>query len=129
MKREGGFAVFVWALADAAWFSCRVSKSWDAECRRLDSRCRPEEQSGAKVPGGCFEECEVVGFACARRHAHNLLFHRVDHDLSFLGMALFLAGIAALLFFWGRSMRCSLASTTITVRSKEPSCNAFLPGR
>ena len=84
---------------------------------------------GQERQSAAFEECEVVGFSYARRHAYNLLFERVDHDLSFLGMALFLAGIAASLFFWGRSMRCSLASTTITVRSKEPSCNAFLPGR
>ena len=84
---------------------------------------------GQKCQAAVFEECEVVGFACARRHAHNLLFQRVDHDLSFLGMALFLTGIAAALFFWGRSIRCSLASTTTIVSSKEPSCNAFLPGR
>ncbi len=53
----------------------------------------------------------------------------LNHDLPFLGMAFFLAGIEPTLFFWGRSMRCSLASTTITVRSKEPLCNTFLPGR
>jgi len=76
-----------------------------------------------------FEKDKVVGFSCTGCYTYNLLFHRVDHDLSFLGMALFLARIAAALFFWGRSMRCSLASTTITVRFKEPSCNAFLPGR
>ena len=76
-----------------------------------------------------FEKCEVVGFTCAGRHAHNRLLKRVDHDLSFLGVAFLFAGVASALFFWGRSMRCSLASTTITVRSKEPSCNAFLPGK
>ena len=75
------------------------------------------------------EKGEVVGFSGARRHAHNPLLQRVDHDLPFLGVALLLAGVAAALFFWGRSMRCSLASTTITIRSKESSCNTFLPGR
>lgn len=84
---------------------------------------RQERQTAA------FEKCEVVGFACARGHAHNGFLQWVDYNLSFVRMALFLAGITAALFFWGRSMRCSLASTTITVKSKEPSCNAFLPGR
>ena len=76
-----------------------------------------------------FEQREIMRFASAGRHAQNPLFVVVNHDLSFLGMALFLAGVAVALFFWGRSTRCSLASTTITVRSNEPSCNAFLPGR
>ena len=78
---------------------------------------------------GAFEEGKVVSFAGGDRDAQNLLRNRIDHALSFLGVALFLSGVAATLFFWGRSMRCSLASTTITVRSREPSCRAFLPGR
>lgn len=84
---------------------------------------------GQERQAAAFEKREVVGFTGARRHAHHGLFKRVDHDLSFLGMALLLAGVTAALFFWGRWMRCSLASTTITVKSKEPSCNAFLPGK
>lgn len=88
-----------------------------------------KDDLGQERQAAAFEKCEVVGFTCASGHAHNRLFKRVDHDLSFLGMTLLLAGVAAALFFWGRSMRCSLASTTITVRSKEPSCKAFLPGR
>lgn len=83
---------------------------------------------GQKRQAAALKKREVVGFAGARRHTYDFVFQRVDHDLSFLGMALFLAGVAAPLFFWGRSMRCSLASTTSTVKSKERSCNAFLPG-
>jgi len=75
------------------------------------------------------EKGEVVGFARTHGHANNLLLSVFNHDLSFLGMAFFLARVEATLFFWGRSMRCSLASTTITVKSKEPLCKAFLPGR
>ena len=68
---------------------------------------------GQKCQAAVFEECEVVGFACARRHAHNFLFQWVNHDLSFLGITFFLAGIATTLFFLGRSMRCSLASNAL----------------
>ena len=84
---------------------------------------------GQERQTAAFEKCEVVSFSGARRHAHNRLLQWIDHDLPFLGVAFFLAGVASALFFWGRSMRCSLASTTITVKSKEPSCNAFLPGK
>lgn len=77
------------------------------------------------------EQSKIVSFARADRHAQNLLMSLVNHELSFLGMAFLFAGVTPALFFWvwGRSMRCSLASTTITVRSKAPSCNTFLPGR
>ena len=83
----------------------------------------PERQTTA------FEKCEVMSFSGARRYTHDCFLNRIDHDLPFLGVAFFLAGVATSLFFWGRSMRCSLASTIITVKSKEPSCNAFLPGK
>ncbi len=75
------------------------------------------------------KQSKVMGFARAGVDTENPLAVVVDHDLSFLGVAFLFAGVEPALFFWGRSMRCSLASTTITVRSKEPSCNAFLPGR
>ena len=75
------------------------------------------------------EQSKVMSFAYTGRHTQNLLRGLVNHDLSLLGMAFLLTGIAATLFFWGRSTLCSLASTTITVKSNEPSCNAFLPGR
>ena len=45
------------------------------------------------------EEREVVDFAGGDRDAQNLLRSRIDHDLSFLGVALFLAGVKAALFF------------------------------
>ena len=88
-----------------------------------------KDDLGQERQTAAFEKCEVVGFTGAGRHAHNRLLQRVDHDLPFLGVDFLFAGVTSALFFWGRSMRCSLASTTITVRSNEPSCNAFLPGK
>ena len=86
-------------------------------------KARRQSQTAVLVKG------EVVGFARTHGHANNFLLSVFNHDLPFLGMAFFLAGVEATLFFWGRSMRCSLASTTSTVNSKEPLCKAFLPGR
>ena len=90
-------------------------------CEQFDTR----GQRQASV----LEKSKFVSFAETDGDAQNLLLQVVNHDLSFLGMAFFLAGVALALFFWGRSTRCSLASTTITVRPKEPSCKAFLPGK
>jgi len=78
---------------------------------------------------GVLEEGKVVRFACGDRHAHDAAGAVIDHELAFLGVALLLAGVEAALFFWGRSMRCSLASTTTTSNFNEPSYSAFLPGR
>lgn len=84
---------------------------------------------GTKRQTAGFEKREIMDFARAHGDAHNLLGELIHDDLSFLGVTLFLAGVEPSLFFWGRSMRCSLASTTTTVRFKDPSCNAFLPGK
>ena len=47
-----------------------------------------------------FEQRKIMGFTGTRSNAENLLFQVVNHDLPFLGMALFLAGVAVALFFW-----------------------------
>ncbi len=46
-----------------------------------------------------FEQRKIMRFAGAGCHAQNHLFAVVNHDLSFLGMAFFLAGVAVALFF------------------------------
>ena len=86
-------------------------------------------QSGRQRQAALLEKSKVVRPSSACDHAQNLLRAIVNHDLPFLGVAFLLTRVEPALFFWGRSMRCSLASTTITIRSKEPSCNAFLPGK
>ncbi len=88
-----------------------------------------EFDGGSQGQTAILEQGKIVSFACTGLDTENLLTPLVNHDLSFLGMAFLLAGVEPTLFFWGRSTRCSLASTTITVRSKEPLCKAFLPGR
>ncbi len=86
-------------------------------------------QTRCQIQTAALEKGKVMGFSCPARYAENLLAAVVNHNLSFLGVAFLLARVESALFFWGRSMRCSLASTTMTVSSKEPSCKAFLPGR
>ncbi len=87
-----------------------------------------EFDGGRQSETALLEQSEIMGFAGTGLDAENGLAAVVDHDLCFLGVAFLFAGIEPALFFWGRSMRCWLASTTITVKSREPSCNAFLPG-
>ena len=45
------------------------------------------------------EQRKIMGFTGTRSHAQNPLLAVVNHDLSFLSMALFLAGVAVALFF------------------------------
>ena len=81
--------------------------------QQLDALCQRQ--------AGVFEEGKVVRFAFGDRHAHDAVGEVVDHELAFLGVGFFLAGVEAALFFLGRSMRCSLASTTTTSNFNEPS--------
>ena len=46
-----------------------------------------------------FEQRKIMGFTGAGCHAQNPLFEVVNHNLSFLGVALFLARVAVALFF------------------------------
>ena len=46
-----------------------------------------------------FEQRKIMGFAGAGCHAQNPLFEVVNHNLCFLGVALFLARVAVALFF------------------------------
>lgn len=88
-----------------------------------------EFEAGTEGQTTGFEQSKIMRFTRAGLHAKNLLAALLNHDLSFLSVAFLLAGVEPALFFSGRSMRCSLASTTNTARSKEPLCNTFLPGR
>ena len=111
-------AFFVWCAAVGVEF-----------VHALIAGIAQEFDGGRHSEAAALEQSKVMGFARTGVDTENRLAVVVDHDLSFLGVTFLFAGVEPALFFWGRSMRCSLASTTITVRSKEPSCNAFLPGR
>ena len=95
----------------------------------LIARISQEFEGGRNGQATAFEKGEIMHFTGTRSYAENFLFPLVNHDLPFLGMAFLLAGVAVALFLGGRSTRCSLASTTMTVSSKEPSCKAFLPSK
>src|SRR6266498_4844301 len=53
----------------------------------------------------------------------------VGHQLRFLGMAPLFAAVMPILAFFGRSIGCSLASTSTTSKTVSLGCNTFLPGR
>lgn len=61
-----------------------------------------------------FEESKVVGFAQTKSRAKQTLVLGSHNQLRFARVALFLAAVATALFFWGRSMGVSVASTITT---------------
>lgn len=76
-----------------------------------------------------FEEGKVMGFSFRKGGAKQPLIALSYDDLGFLGVALLFAAVGTLLFFWGRSVGTSVASTTTTSMESSLWRNAFLPGR
>jgi len=82
------------------------------------------------MDAGTGEQLAVVNAALCRCVGTND-FGRdlVDHDLRLYRVALFLAGVAAALLFFGRSTGVSVASTRTTSKILSDVNNAFFPGR
>lgn len=59
--------------------------------QQFDVRCQRQART--------FEEGKIMRFAPRHLHTQNLFAGVSDHKLSFLGVALFLAGVEPLLFF------------------------------
>ncbi len=76
-----------------------------------------------------FEQAKIMQIAIAKRGAHDFLVAQIDRHLGFLRVAPFLAAVVLALFFFGRSMGCSVTSTMITSKTVSLGCKDFLPGR
>ncbi len=77
---------------------------------------------------GFFEQPEIVLLPISKGQTNDLSIFEVYQHLCFQGMTLFLSGIIPLLFFWGRSIGDSVASTRTTSYSISLFSGAFRPG-
>lgn len=75
------------------------------------------------------EQLEVVRLARTESRREDAPRLQIGDDLRFLGVALLLAAVRALLLFWGRSTGHSVASITTTSKTTSLLVRAFLPGR
>src|SRR6266498_3962614 len=75
------------------------------------------------------EKLEVMFAPIAKAGCHNFSGLLVGHHLCFLGVSSLFAAVMPLLAFFGRSIGCSLTSTSTTSKTVSLGCNTFLPGR
>ena len=82
----------------------------------------------AQTQSALFEQFKIVCFAFCLARANDLSRFLVNDHLRFYRVPLTLARIVSALFFFGRSMTVSVASTTIISNKFSLSCKTFLPG-
>ena len=61
-----------------------------------------------------FEQAKIMGAAIGEGSSDDLPGLLVNHHLGFLGVALLFATVVPFLLFFGRSIGCSLTSTSTT---------------
>jgi hypothetical protein len=76
-----------------------------------------------------FEQLKVMVTAVTEVRGQDLLGIQVGHQLRFLGVPLLFAAVMPFLPFFGRSIGCSVASTSTILKIVSLGCNAFLPGK
>src|SRR3972149_7159610 len=75
------------------------------------------------------EELKIMFAPKSKGGCHNFGGLLVSHQLRFLSMSLLFATIVLFLVFFGRSIGCSLTSTSMTSKTVSLGWSAFLPGR
>ena len=75
------------------------------------------------------EKLKVVFASIGKGCCHNFSSPWVSDQLRFLGMSPLFAAVVLFLAFFGRSITCSLASTSTTSKIVLPGWSAFLPGK
>jgi hypothetical protein len=75
------------------------------------------------------EKLEIMFAAIAKGSCHNFSDLLVGHQLRFLGMSPLFAAVMLFLAFFGRSIGCSLTSTSTISKIVSLGWSAFLPGR
>ena len=82
----------------------------------------------AQIQSTLFEQLEIVRFAACLPRADDAPRLLVNDDLRLYRMSLFLPRIISSLFFFGRSITVSVASTTMISNRFSFPCKTFLPG-
>ena len=90
---------------------------------------RHPQNAGVDSDAAPLEQLEIVDRAFGLMDANDFSALPVDQDLVFDGVAFLLAGIRFGLFFWGRSVSHSIASTTTTRMSASAFTSARLEGK
>ena len=97
----------------------------------LIPRIGQDPRRRAKPQARGFKEGKVVCGTRGKGGGQNRSCGFFNQDLSFDGVALFLAGVEPRLFFlrWGRCTGTSVASSNTRAFFNAGECNAFLPGK
>src|SRR5215211_1061595 len=97
-------------------------------CQALVTSIRQNTQVFGKIASIVLEQLKIVFTSIAKGRGNNLSCLSVRNYLRFLGVALLFAAVMPFLAFFGRSIGCSLASTSTTSNTVSLGWSVFLPG-
>lgn len=98
-------------------------------CQALVASIRQDAKVFSEITAILLEKLKVVFAAIAKSRGNNLGTLSVRNYLRFLGMSPLFAAVMSFLVFFGRSIGCSLTSTSTTSKIVSLAWSAFLPGR
>ena len=102
---------------------------WMKFCQTLVARIRQDAKVFGEIAAIVLEQLKIVFAAITKSRGNNFSALAVGNYLRFLGMALLFAAGMPFLTFFGRSIGCSLTSTSTTSKTVLLVWSAFLPGR
>ena len=76
-----------------------------------------------------FEKTKIMRASFGKSCCYDSQWLFPNYNLRFLGMTLLFTAVMSFLLFFGRSMACSLTSTSNTSISRSLDLSVFLPGR
>ena len=96
-------------------------------CQTLISSICQNAKVLDKVVAIVLEQLEIVFASITKSRGNNLSAFLIGNYLCFLGMTLLFATVMTFLAFFGRSIGCSLTSTSTTSNTVSLAWSAFLP--
>ena len=97
-------------------------------CQALITGICQDAKVFSKLTTVVFEQLKIVFAAITKSRGDNFSTFSVGNYLCFLSVTLLFAAVMPFLAFFGRSIGCSLTSTSITSNTVSLAWNAFLPG-
>ena len=97
-------------------------------CHTLISSICQNAKVFSKVAAVVLEQLKIMLASITESRGDNLSTFSVSDYLCFLGMSLLFAAVMPFLAFFGRSIGCSLTSTSITSKTVSLAWSVFLPG-
>ena len=93
----------------------------------ISSVCQNSKGFG-EVAAMVLEQLKIMFAPITKSRSDNLSAFSIGNYLCFLGMTFLFAAVMPFLAFFGRSIGCSLTSTTTTSNIVSLTCSVFLPG-